>query len=182
MIKNSFVFKFFFSLSVFGFMGCNAPEGMQSAQSQNTIVDGSDINPVALLKDLSEEELTEVSEGCPIESGRDFCVVICHIPPGNPKNAKSLLIPHQAVEAHINHGGENHKHHDYVGNCDEIPESTDNICKGNSKNCSPVDDEDSTDSVDNDEYNNEVPMFCDPLFITDLDCDGLNDDSMEPIY
>ena len=45
-------------------------------------------------------------------------VAICHIPPGNRANAKTLTLPQPAVEAHLAHGDTlgpcprmNHKHH-----------------------------------------------------------------------
>lgn len=37
-------------------------------------------------------------------------VLVCHIPPGNPANAHTICISHNAVQAHLNHGC-------YVGAC-----------------------------------------------------------------
>ena len=39
-------------------------------------------------------------------------VVICHSPPGNPNNSKTLEVPVSALQAHIDHG-------DKIGPCDE---------------------------------------------------------------
>lgn len=71
-------------------------------------------------------------------------LVICHIPPGNPRNFKSKLVPLTAVEAHLNHGheaslksenGKKHKHsdnqvyrlEDYLGACGELEVNEDYI-------------------------------------------------------
>jgi hypothetical protein len=37
-------------------------------------------------------------------------VVICHIPPGNPENAHTIIVDDDAVPAHLAHG-------DYLGRC-----------------------------------------------------------------
>jgi hypothetical protein len=31
-------------------------------------------------------------------------VAVCHIPPGNPANARTLMLPQPAVKAHLGHG------------------------------------------------------------------------------
>lgn len=45
----------------------------------------------------------------------DGKVVICHVPPGNPANARTLTIAPAAVSAHLAHG-------DYFGNCGQHDE------------------------------------------------------------
>jgi len=105
-------------------IACNKASNKDAASPVKdvAIVDGGDITPVLLLKNMDDEELEAVSEACPADSEHARCVVICHIPPGNVGNAKTLLIPHQAVNAHIHHGGDKHEHHDFIGNCDQLPE------------------------------------------------------------
>lgn len=44
-------------------------------------------------------------------------VVLCHVPPGNPKNAHTICVAPQAVPAHLAHG-------DYYGVCGEHDDST----------------------------------------------------------
>ncbi len=39
-------------------------------------------------------------------------VEICHIPPGNPDNARTIMVSQSALAAHLAHG-------DYEGECDE---------------------------------------------------------------
>ena len=43
----------------------------------------------------------------------DYKVVICHVPPGNPDHAFSIVIDYHAVTAHLDHG-------DYLGGCDVL--------------------------------------------------------------
>ncbi len=46
--------------------------------------------------------------------GLDNKVVICHLPPGNPDNAHTIVVGSSAVPAHLDHG-------DYLGECDVVP-------------------------------------------------------------
>ncbi|MCH8968493.1 MAG: hypothetical protein IIA66_05190, partial [Planctomycetes bacterium] len=50
--------------------------------------------------------------GCPENSDGDGRVTICHIPPGNPNNARTISIGANAVPAHLAHG-------DHCGPCKE---------------------------------------------------------------
>jgi hypothetical protein len=48
----------------------------------------------------------------PAEAGRgNVKVQICHVPPGNPDNAHTIVVGEPAVPAHLAHG-------DYLGECD----------------------------------------------------------------
>lgn len=40
---------------------------------------------------------------CPKDSS-ESCVVICHVPPGNPAAAHTIMIGASALQAHLNHG------------------------------------------------------------------------------
>ena len=42
--------------------------------------------------------------GAKPKQGRDGKVTICHIPPGNPANAHTIRVSHNAVRAHLKHG------------------------------------------------------------------------------
>ena len=48
-----------------------------------------------------------------LAGGPDDKVAICHVPPGNPANAHTIVISDSAVPAHLAHG-------DYPGECIEI--------------------------------------------------------------
>lgn len=57
------------------------------------------------LRQATPAELEAASVACPANAkGRVKCVHICHVPPGNPNAARTLLIPMEAVPAHLNHG------------------------------------------------------------------------------
>lgn len=197
MIRNIIIICIISGLS---FLGCKGTEGFSSEASSsqsdgndNAIVDGQEITPVMLLKNMNDLELEEVSELCPRESGRDWCVVICHVPPGNPAAAKTLLIPHQAFEAHVRHGSAKHNHHDFVGNCDQLPEldARHPGCKNGKKKkgCSINDDEgsdnDDEEGHQDDDSEGEIedpgPYYCEPIFNSDLDCDGYDDETGAPL-
>ena len=49
--------------------------------------------------------------GDSVEAAADHKVEVCHVPPGNPDNPITILIPEQAVAAHLAHG-------DFLGSCD----------------------------------------------------------------
>jgi hypothetical protein len=43
---------------------------------------------------------------------QDHKVTICHIPPGNPDNAHTIVIDFHALPAHLDHG-------DFIGACED---------------------------------------------------------------
>lgn len=49
-------------------------------------------------------------------AGSDGKVSVCHIPPGNPDNASTILVSQHALETHLAHGDE-------TGECGEEPET-----------------------------------------------------------
>lgn len=44
----------------------------------------------------------------------DHKTVICHVPPGDPDNAHTIVVDSHALPAHLDHG-------DYLGQCEVIP-------------------------------------------------------------
>lgn len=58
---------------------------------------------VVLHRSVDQED----EKGAPLEKHE-----ICHVPPGNPDKAKTLMLPEPAIAAHLKHG-------DYEGACDE---------------------------------------------------------------
>ncbi|MCB0357770.1 MAG: hypothetical protein KDD40_12210 [Bdellovibrionales bacterium] len=192
-------------LGSFAITACKNTDSSELAANENTngIVDGQEITPVLLLKNIDDQELSAVSEDCPIDSDQLHCVVICHVPPGNPSRAKTLLIPHSAVNAHIQHGSEKHNHHDFIGGCDQLPELTTapNGCNAHNmdknKHChnddhqGSVDDDtdsgddsngQSDDSTDQDDSGEDTPIYCNPQYPNDLDCDGFDDETLKPLF
>jgi len=59
-----------------------------------------------------EEEGEEEEEEDDEEEEEGDKVEICHIPPGNPDNARTIMVSQSALAAHLAHG-------DYEGECDE---------------------------------------------------------------
>ncbi len=51
------------------------------------------------------------------DNNENVKITICHIPPGNPDNKRTLTISTSALQAHINHG-------DVMGSCDESSKGT----------------------------------------------------------
>jgi hypothetical protein len=56
-------------------------------------------------------------------------VVLCHVPPGNPANARSITVDSSAVQAHLAHG-------DALGACSSQCESDGTDCSDNADCCS----------------------------------------------
>jgi hypothetical protein len=54
------------------------------------------------------------------EKGPQTKVFICHLPPGNPLNAKTLRLPEAALKAHLAHG-------DYLGECEPEDDINDDV-------------------------------------------------------
>lgn len=60
---------------------------------------------------------------CSKKDKGNICVSICHRPPGNPQNSKTLVLPLQATLAHLKHGHSSHP--DTIGVCGENNEGGD---------------------------------------------------------
>lgn len=78
------------------------------------------------LDEASSQDLREYVSLCRGRSQRQVCVTICHRPPGNPKNQKTLLLPLKASISHLRHGY-NQVSKDYLGVCDFDDNSQDRI-------------------------------------------------------
>ena len=76
-----------------------------------------DSNEVHLEDAGGPGSLIEISYCEPKCADDEDKVTICHIPPGNPKNRKTLSVGKSAVEAHLAHG-------DFVGSCEQDPVPT----------------------------------------------------------
>ncbi len=73
------------------------------------------------------------------------CIAICHRPPGNPENAKSKVLPLEAIVAHLNHGNsKHHVHRDTLGYCDNTDENSEQN-NGDTNDSSSNDDTGSSD-------------------------------------
>ncbi len=54
---------------------------------------------------------TMISANGPVAIAQEPKVTICHIPPGNPGNAHTIVVGAAAVDAHLAHG-------DFIGTCE----------------------------------------------------------------
>ena len=110
-------FIYFASVALLG-----ACEGTESTQDSNAFASSG--NNVSLMKATGQDVSANVVEcrgagsGKGKKKGKQVCVAICHRPPGNPENSKSMVLPLSAVLAHLEHGGPNHGHHDTLGLCE----------------------------------------------------------------
>ena len=70
--------------------------------------------------DTDRDGIPDVQDLCPLDA-RDRCTpkpviltMICHIPPGNPDEPRTIRIAESGVEAHLDHG-------DTLGACPQEP-------------------------------------------------------------
>lgn len=139
------------------------------------------------------------------------CVQICHRPPGNPENAKTMVLPLRSVFAHLGHG-HHHLKGDHFGSCNlesNPDEGTEDSASGsseeatgevtedssvdNSSNSGAVDETSggSSDSSQSDDIvfngsdpvlDGEIPLWCQQLIEVDANCDGINDSTGVPLF
>jgi len=85
---------------------------------------GEEVNPP--LPDATEEEIDEFATECPDDDSQDdiddqskdkVCVLICHVPTGNPEGKHTLTIPTPALLAHIDEHGPDEGVKDHLGEC-----------------------------------------------------------------
>ncbi|HEX4922478.1 MAG TPA: hypothetical protein VFV50_00260, partial [Bdellovibrionales bacterium] len=51
------------------------------------------------------------------DSANEDCVLLCHVPPGNPSARHNILVGQPAVEAHLMNHDSGEDSHDYLGPC-----------------------------------------------------------------
>lgn len=112
------------------------------------------------------------------------CVEVCHRPPGNPANQKTMVLPLAATAAHMHHGSHHHGDMDYIGPCRD--HGDDSSSDDSSSDDSSSDDDDgsqagggtTTGGGASDPASN-IPPWCAPFVSFDANCDGLNDTTGE---
>lgn len=118
------------------------------------------------------------------------CVEVCHRPPGNPANQKTIALPLAATAAHMHHGKHHHGHMDYLGPCRD--DGDDSSSDDSSSDDSSSDDDGDTTPPPADPGNggttsgggasdpaSHIPPWCAPFVSFDANCDGLNDSTGE---
>lgn len=105
-----------FILAIYIMVGCSnkVQFGSQIAQDSSVLTE----------PEAGKLEINLAKQGLPVEDincvnddqdTQKLCNVICHVPPGNPANAHTIVIGYPAVNAHLSH------HDDYVGSCKPLP-------------------------------------------------------------
>ena len=144
-------------------------------------------NDVSLMKASSADISDNVVSADEVDGVR---IVICHRPPGNPANEKTKELPLSAIKAHLNHGHADEGDEDHLGECHE-DDGDDNDDDGSDDDGSD-DDGSGDDGSDDDgsgddgsggeDPDGELPVWCEANLDIDADCDGINDETGQPIY
>jgi hypothetical protein len=99
---------------------CNSGVGYSAADGQE--VDLSAMNKV-FIDQAKAEDFDRHMVVCNGKGKRaEACVVICHVPPGNPDARHTIRINEAALDAHLEHGHKNaHQNvdRDYLGECQD---------------------------------------------------------------
>ncbi|GIL16282.1 MAG: hypothetical protein BroJett040_00330 [Oligoflexia bacterium] len=164
-----------------GLIGCN--QDGQSGANQQVLseLNGSQGQGLTTLKvSLDQATLEQVSDYVFECHGNKLCVQICHRPPGDPTNSKTMLLPLAATKTHLHHGGDTHDEKDYLGTCDvEDGGSVDGAVDAGADTSTSVDSGTGTDAnVDTGTGiapGEEVPLWCQSIVELDSNCDGFDD-------
>lgn len=183
-------------------------EHSSEVENKNQLVASEQHNKVVRTIDALPEDVTRHKVDCQGKNKKDkkICIVVCHRPPGNPSNSKSIVLPLQAVFAHLKHGCKNkHTEHDTMGYCelqdddsgedsgsnpDNSNDEADND-EGSNSSDSGSNSGDESDSDDgsnpdqgggDDDNGSEIPAWCEMNYDIDSDCDGYNDATGEGLY
>lgn len=173
--------------------GCNGGSENASGEAAQGVA-GSDSSGDALvqskvyLEKASFDDVGDHLAECHGKAKNQICVQICHRPPGNPDNSKDMVLPLQAISAHLNHGGPNHDHKDYLGFCDEDDGSGGGEDTGGGSDTGGGDDGSTSGGGDegsttgSGEEEPEIPEWCKLHYDVDNNCDGRDDVTGESLY
>ncbi|MEQ1878182.1 MAG: hypothetical protein ABL958_16185 [Bdellovibrionia bacterium] len=67
------------------------------------------------LEKAEGEEGSEAEIAC--DPAAEECVLLCHVPPGNPAARHNILVGEPAVVAHLTNHDRGETSHDYLGEC-----------------------------------------------------------------
>ncbi len=164
-MKNSLIYPLALASTIL-LAACRASEQPATSSTSGTVTLQNNQNKISLDEAYLDQMEPYIFE-C---KHRTLCVQICHRPPGNPENSKTLDLPLQATVAHLNHGGE-HEDKDYIGPCD-----------ASSGGPAAATGDDTTDDTTDDTAGggSTVPLWCQAFLSIDANCDGLNDQTGFP--
>ncbi len=80
---------------------CNSP---YAGKLQRSNLDGSDVEDLVTIAFPSDPEGIALDLRLPGDCDGDGKVTICHRPPGNPGNARTISVSVTAADAHLEHG------------------------------------------------------------------------------
>lgn len=145
---------------------------------------GNGSSKAVLLSKAKYKDLKPHSEVC--HENKNVRIMICHKPPGNPKNSKTLIIPLAALPAHLKHGGPKHTDHDFVGPCEATPPGDggpdDDDHSGGDDGGSDDGGDGSGNGDDGTVGIDPIPNWCVEFFEFDNNCDGINDETGFPYF
>jgi hypothetical protein len=172
----------------FALAACNQPT---DGSSNSSLVGIAGENSLKVSLDAATlEQITPYVSQC---QGHKLCVQICHRPPGNPENSRTLQLPLAATPAHLNHGGP-HDQKDYLGACDAADSGGDDTGAGSTDGSgtdgsgSGTTDGGGTDNTGDGTGGGSVtggstlpPLWCQTYYDIDQNCDGINDQTGESL-
>lgn len=137
---------------------------------------------------VNEAELEQIKPHkveCPNDQSKGkprICIQICHVPPGNPQEAKDKVIPLQALNAHLNHGPDHLEDRDYLGKCaapiDPV-QPTDPAQLADPTQ--PSDQAEPTIDPSQPSDLAVIPLWCQSYIEIDSNCDGYDDVTGDPL-
>ncbi len=154
---------------------CNGGGGADSTSEASSSLTNS---AKVAYEDATFEEVADHVQSC---HGNKICVTICHRPPGNPDNSKTLTLPLQAANAHLKHGGSEHQDKDYLGACDDGDGDSDDGSGGTDDGSGDGSD-DGSGSTDDGSGGTDIPAWCLPFINYDSNCDGIHDETGESYF
>lgn len=131
------------------------------------------------LKSASLDDVAEFIVDCPGKGkNNNPCVVICHRPPGNPENSKTMILPFKAASAHLDHGNANAEDQDYLGECQADTGDSGGDDSDDAGDTGDGGDSGDTGSTEEDDR----PLWCQQIQHIDANCDGFHDETGEPLF
>ena len=173
----------------FGCSGSNVdiPNADIAASSEGNLSSKAAINVV----DATPDELAPHLLECHGKNAGKICVQICHRPPGNPANSKTLILPLKASLKHLHHGGPHHETKDTLGPCEDLQTDVDPVIVEDESETDPGTGTGSTDpgTVDTTVIGDDgiasyadAPIWCQAYYGIDNNCDGVDNFTGLPLY
>lgn len=90
------------------FIACNGSEKAAIDVSHEDSLSASSSDASATPRSIAKASVKDIEDNlAPCNSRKDkgkICVYVCHRPPGNPANSKTMILPLSSTLAHLKHG------------------------------------------------------------------------------